>query len=192
MAHAVFGIDQYIRLVGGERSHPGVEFRLRPVGEKQRAGVRIEGVGVARPVVDLVVLRVLVLLDSAVEIRRHARRRHDTGLHMRTHGHAVQIQAGCRVEAQRVERRQPIQVGATPRVHLRAVGIRARREVDLGLRNVQERVLIAAGERARFLGVHDVVRRRGHTGCRLGSCPQSAESTNDLGHLVRPVGVGRT
>ena len=105
VAHAVGGGEIDLRRVRGPVRDERVELRLRAVGEKNRAGLRVERLDVPHAVVLLVLPGQFVLLDDAAQVFLATGGGDQAGLRVVPHDLAVEVEAGLRVLARARRRR---------------------------------------------------------------------------------------
>ena len=145
------------------------------VGQEHDAGLGAELDHVPRAVVFLVAPRALVLLDDVLLVLVDREASGNAGLLVRTHLQPVEIERRRLLDGQRRRPAQLLEILAPALIDGGRVGIRSRREVDLGPRDVQKTQGIARGELTRFFGVDDVVGNGGNRRRIRGHRPQCPE-----------------
>ena len=136
------------------------DFVYRPVvavGEKRGAGVGLERLDVAGPVVFLVPAGLLVLLEHSVEIVLRVERRDDAGLRMGAHRLAVGVEAGLFVADERTVRHQPGKGLRGLRIRLGRRAVHSVGKVDLGTRYMQKTAGVARRKGARLRSIYNVI-----------------------------------
>ncbi len=162
------------------RGH-GIDGWRRRIRQEHGAGLRPQLGDVARAIVFLVAARLLVLLDEPRVVFVHRVARGQAGLLVLPHPQLVEVERRLGLLQHRLSRlREPLGRGPVDDVRIR---IGAGRQVDLGARHVQEAQFVAGGQRARFLGVDDVVGDGGDARGERRLGPQRAEGS-DLRHVV--------
>ena len=165
--------------------HHGVEGGRRPVHEEHRLVLNVECVDVPHAVELLVGARELVHAHPPGVVVVDGHDRDHAGLHDVAHDLAVDRVGGRRVADEDAARDEVVEGAASELVDLVGVRVCAGRQVDLGARDPQERVLVAAGPGAGLLGVDDVVRRRHDAGLEPGRRSQRSERA-DVDHVMLP------
>ena len=102
----------------------------------------------------------------------------DAGLRMRAHLQAIDVKRRRVFFDERRARSQIAKVLGRAFVDLVGMRIGARRQIDLGARDVQKAQRVAVGQRPRLVGAHDVVRNSGHRRGRMGRGTQRCEGKN--------------
>jgi hypothetical protein len=145
------------RLAGADARRDRVEIRCAAVGQEDDARLRLQLDDVPRAVVLLVAPRTLVLLDAIRFVFVDRKTAGDARLLVVAHAQPVEIERGRLVDDERRPLPERVEVRARLRVHLRRVGIRAVRQVDLRSGDVQETEGIVGGELSGFVRVDNVV-----------------------------------
>ena len=180
MAHAIERREIDERLVGRPYApRKLVDLRIRTMRQKDGSGLRPQLDHVARAVVFLVLPRPLVFLDDVAVVlgeriaRGHARLAVPVSVEM------IEIHRGLGfLNERRIPFQRAIPVGCRA-IHDIGVRIGAGGQIDLGPRDVEKTQRIAAGKRARFLRVDDIVGNGGDPvrDSRIGA--NSTEGSDD-------------
>jgi hypothetical protein len=139
-----------------------VQILSIPVGEENGSRLCRERLRVPRPVVLLVGACVLVALDATAEVVGDRRRADDSGLCVRPHVEAVEVERRPGILHQPTFRAHGVEVRPSARVDALVVRIDRRIQVDLGLHDVQECVRVSGGEFPGLVGVENVVGKAGN------------------------------
>jgi hypothetical protein len=156
-----------------------VDLGRARVRHEHRPGLRVERLHVPHAVVFLVRARMLVLADAVRFVRRDRRRSHQSRLRVIARGNAIDVVRGRRVAYEHARVEHPREVLGGLRVDRRRVRIDTRRQVDLGLRDVQEAPRAARRARARLVRGDHVVGRRDDVGGAAGRGAQGRKRTNE-------------
>ena len=156
--------------VGGI-GHEAVHRRHVAVGQENRPGIGVELKAVAGAVVFLVLAGLFVLAHDILRIVINVAADHQTGLGMRAHDLAIDVQVLAGLPDQRATLLKLGKGLGTLGVDAIIMNVDAVREVDLRAGDMQEAVRVAGGEGAGFGGIHDIVgdRRKGGSAFRGGT-----------------------
>ena len=140
-------------------------YRYLPlVGQKNRAGLRIQRIHVASPIVFFGRHGSLMLQDNILFVLLRMAGRHQARLRSPAHDKPVQEQTGICIGAKKSGFYKRPKIIACLPVHQVIVQVHARREIDFRPYNPQKTRVVAVGETPRLLRVYYVVRRTGHSG----------------------------
>ena len=161
------------------------------VGDHHRAGMSADGLDLPNPVILLGRTGEFVAADAAAVIGRYRSPANDTGLDMIAHGQAIDVEAGGLLAHQHALVDHAADVFGALGVDLGGVGIGVRRQIDFGLRDVQEAPRPALGHSPCLLGVDHVIGRGDDIagaaggGTKGGERTQKRQGHNDLPSSVR-------
>ena len=131
-----------------------------------------------RAIVFLVAPRALVLLDDVAVVFVEAKAGRQAGLLVAAHAAADRNTRSARLRRRADDALQQVEIRGGPLVDRVGVRIRAWRQLDLGPRDAEKTQRVAVGERARFVGVDDVVGHGGDGGAasRVGRSARNGRS----------------
>ena len=132
------------------RGDQGIGSRRVGVGEQHRAGLRGKRLDLADTVVLLVGAGEFVLADAVAVVVGDRRGGDDAGLHVPAHGQPVGVVARRRIADQDAVGDQAGEILGGFGVDRGSVRVGVRRQVDLGLGNMQEVAGLAGGALAGF------------------------------------------
>ena len=178
MADAVIGGDVGDRRAGRGGGDQLLGFVAVRVRKQDRAGLGVERLDLANAVVFLVHAGEFVLADAIGIVVGDRRGGDQTGLRVGAHDQPVSVVTGLGVANEDVGGDQFLQVLGRLGINLGCVMIHFRRQIDLGLGNVQEGVGFAGGADARFIAGKHVIRRRGDGSGVFGTRPQAGKRTD--------------
>ena len=181
MAHAVIGGEIVLRRRIEIFLHHFVHHRVLPVGEKDRAGLCIEGIDLAYAVVFLIRARELVATNTVAIVLRHGGHRHQAHLGAAVHDQPVEIIDRFLVPPEHPLVDEALKILGAPGIDRLVIRIGARRQVDLRLGDVQKTPRTPLGTRAGLLGVEHIIGRRDHILGILFLGPQAGKRS-DQGH----------
>ena len=173
--HAVGGGEVEQRLAIGDRLHGGIHVGRDAVGQEHRPGLRAQRQDVARAIIFLIGARLLVLLDKVARVLVQRVTGRHAGLHVRAHVQAIDVKTRRVFHHERRRPAQAIEVVVGARVDLVRVDVGTGRALDFGARHAQEAERVVAGQRGRFVAVHDVVGHRRHARHRCGRGTQGGK-----------------
>jgi hypothetical protein len=124
--------------------------------QEHGAGLGAERNHVPRAIVFLVAPRPLVLPDDVLLVLVDRKAACHPNLLMPSHAQAVKVEAWFRFDVQRALPKPP-EIAGCSGVDLRRVRVDLRRKLDLRTGDAQEAEWVAIGQRARFIGVDNVV-----------------------------------
>ena len=160
---------------GGFGGDERVDRGFVAVAEEHLPGVRARREDVVRPVVLLVLARLLVAQDRAVRVVRRGAAGDDGRLDVRAHRLAVEVERGLGLADELPAGDERVEVPLGRLVDRGRVGVGALGQVDLGADDVQERERFAGGHAARLRRVHHVVGERGDLRGEAVGGPQGGE-----------------
>ena len=152
----IFGL--FFQDIGDE----GVDVLRRPVGQKDRPGLSVQGFDVPHPVVFLVRPGELVFLDEAVEVVPAGGCGHETCLDMVAPDLLVDVKAFLGVGRDDARQQEAFIILLALGVHGIGIKIRSRRQVDFRLPDVEKGIGVVFRHLAGFVRTQDVVGGRGH------------------------------
>jgi hypothetical protein len=176
--HVIWSRDREQRRLLCRGADEGADRLVGPVREEHGPGLRVQCGDVADAIVLLVRTGELVASNAVLLVGAHRADERHARLGATAHDHAIDV------ERRRVvthERPGLDQSRAARALRISLVGVRraARRQIDLGARDVQKALRPAACERACFLRVDHVVRWGDHGRGIFGSRPQRGERANE-------------
>jgi len=182
-----FGLEVVERLGLGRLFGEAFDLGVAPVGEHDRLGVGALGEDVARAVVFFGRARLFVLQDGAVVIFAHSHAAEEARLRTPVHHEAIDVEGRRVLGLHEARLGEAAQVFRALLIHLVSVLVGALRQVDLGANDVQEALVVALGEAARFFDAYHIV---GHGGDGLGSVGARAQGAKRVqrGHACRLAG----
>ena len=168
VADAAVGDHVGLRRAARELREQRVERRRRGIRGEHRPGLRVQRLHVAHPVVLLVRPRELVLADAVRVVRRHRRGDRDAGLHEIAESESVDVVRRRCIAHQHARITHAGEVLGALRIDRARERVGARRQVDLGLGDVQKAPRLARGAGTRLVARKDVVGRGGDLGGARG------------------------
>ncbi len=141
----------------GDASRDPVDLGRRLIRQEHGPRLRAQLHDVPRPVVFLVLPRLLVLQDDVAIVVVDGKRAREARLHVGAHAQAVEVEARLILDDERSGGSEVLIVASCRFVDDVRVRIGVGRQAELRARHVQEAQRMTFGELARFLGVDDVV-----------------------------------
>ena len=138
MANTAISHQINIRNTFCGRHQHGVDLLLRLIGQQHRAGLRVQGLDLANPVVFLVRAGKLMLANPVTVIGSDRCSSHQAGLTVLPHNHTIDVVTGDIITHQYALPQHLLQVSGCPGIHLGRMWVSGFREVNLGLGDMQK------------------------------------------------------
>ena len=129
-----------------------------------------------------------MFLDDVAVVFVNRKAGRQAGLGVAAHAEAIEIHTGFLLQREGALT-ECLEIARGPLVDLGGVGIGGRRQLELGPRDTQKAEWVAVGQRARFVGIDDIVRNSCDAGSGLWFRAQRTEGL-ERRHETRNYTIG--
>ena len=178
MTHPIAGGEVDLRRLSRLSGDELIQRRVGGIDEEHRAGLGIEGLNVPDTVIFLVWPGELVLANDAFQVILATGSRHQPGLAVRAHHLAVKVEIRLGVWPECALGDELLEILPPPGIDRRRVNVRAGRQIDLWLANMEKAQRIAGGDGTRLFGGHDIVRQLANARRQPRFRPQRGKRSN--------------